>query len=195
VIDRVLVGAVVSNTSSNDHSTSLANLDNTADKLSTTILSLARRRAQEADPYIRPIKVSEDEEWYVCFAPTRAFRDLEQSTAMQTANRDGWARGKDNPIFRSGDLIWNGIIVREVPEIGYITGAGASGIDVAACYFCGAQAIGLAWGERPHFEYDEFDYKNKRGVAVSEIRGVEKLMFNNVQHGMLTLYVAAVADS
>ena len=57
--DRVLFGAAVSNNSSNDHSASLANIDNTNDQLSAAIVSLAKRRAKTADPHIRPIRTRE----------------------------------------------------------------------------------------------------------------------------------------
>ena len=41
--DRVLFGAAVGNNSGNDHSASLANIDNTAAKLTTNVISLAKR--------------------------------------------------------------------------------------------------------------------------------------------------------
>jgi hypothetical protein len=39
-----------------------------------------------------------------------------------------------------------------------------------------------------------FDYDVEYGVSVEEVRGIEKMYFNNVQHGMLTAYVSGVAD-
>ena len=41
---------------------------------------------------------------------------------------------------------------------------------------------------------DEFDYQNKRGVAVAEIRGCQKAAYNSYQHGVATGYVSAVGD-
>jgi hypothetical protein len=40
---------------------------------------------------------------------------------------------------------------------------------------------------------DSFDYGNRRGVAVAEIRGCEKLSFNSFQ-SVVTGYVSAVGD-
>jgi hypothetical protein len=122
-------------------------------------------------------------------------RDLRSDSTMQAANRDAMERGKNNPLFTPGDLLWDGVIIREVPEIGVIEDVGASTIDVAANFLCGAQAVGLAYAQRSTPIFDEFDYGNLKGTGVKCIRGVEKLMFQSgVQHGVVTVYSAAVAD-
>lgn len=197
--DRVLFGAAKSNNSSNDHSASLSNVDGTTDILSPAMISLAKRMAKVTTTTgqgIRPIRVSEDEEWYVLFANSFAFRDLKNNSTMTQANREAWLRGEGNPLFRDGDLIWDGVIIREIPEIPVLEDVGASGTtDVAYNFFCGAQAVGVAWGMRPTSDTQVSDYNFRSGYAISEMRGVEKLRFNNKQHGMLTLYTAAVADS
>lgn len=205
--DRVLFGASVSNNTGNDHSASLANIDNTADKLSTAMISLAKRRAQLASPAIKPIRLNEDEEWFVMFANSLAFRDLSQDAAMQQANRDARAREgnsmNSNPLFTGGSLVWDGVIIREIPEIGYLPGVGAGGIQVGANFLVGAQAVGVAWAQRTKSTTDVRDYGYRTGVGVQEIRGVEKLLFgkgaddtaNLVQHGVHTVYAAAVADA
>ncbi|VWB70430.1 N4-gp56 family major capsid protein [Burkholderia lata] len=205
--DRVLFGAVVGNNAGNDHSASLANIDNTADKLSTAMVSLAKRRAQLASPAIKPIRLNEDEEWYVMFANSLAFRDLQSDPAMQQANREARAREgngmNSNPLFTGGSLVWDGVIIREIPEIGVLSGVGAGGIDVGANFLCGAQAVGVAWAQRTKSTTDVRDYGFRTGVGVQEIRGIEKLLFGKgpddtadlVQHGLVTVYAAAVADA
>ena len=201
--DRVLFGAAKGNNSGNDHSASLANIDNTADKLSTGMVSLAKRMAMTASPAIRPMRTNEDEEWYVMFAGSQAFRDLSQDTAMQQANRD--ARPRDvmnNPIFTGNFLIWDGVVIREIPEIPVLTGVGAGGIDVSGNFLVGAQALGIAWAQRPRSRTDVRDYGFRNGVAIQEIIGVEKLLFGKgagdtddlIQHSVLTAYSAAIAD-
>jgi len=201
--DRVLFGASVSNNSGNDHSASLLNVDATADKLSPAMISLAKRLAQEASPAIRPVVVGEDEEWFVLFTGSRPFRDLRNHADMLSANRDAWTRGKDNPLFTGGDLIWDGVIVKEIPEIGTLGTVGASGAEVGAGFLCGAQAVGVAWAQRTRTATQDTDYKFRHGVAIQEIRGVEKLRFgtgaadtdNPVDNGVVTLYTAAAADA
>lgn len=193
--DRVLFGAAKSNNSSNDHSASLSNVDSSNDILTPAIVSLVKRMAMTADPHIRPIRAGDDEEWYILFANSLAFRDLAAHSTMRNALQYAAARGKDNPLFTSGDLIWDNIIIREVPEIAVISGVGASSIDVAPNFLCGAQAVGVAWAERPTAIFDKRDYGQINGVGIRETRGVEKLMFNSIQNGIVTVYTAGVADT
>ena len=204
--DRVLFGAAKSNNSSNDHSASLGTIDNTNDKLTSSALSLMKRMAKTANPKIRPIKprtsgVTSD--YFYCFAPSLLVRDLAQDTAFLQANRDARQRGKDNPIFKGADYVYDNVLVIEVEDIQVISGVGASNIDVAPCYFCGAQAVGMAWAKRPYTRQKDFDYGEKHGVAIAQIYEIEKMLFGTgaddtddlKDHGVLTGYFAAVADS
>jgi N4-gp56 family major capsid protein len=192
--DRIVAGAVVSNYNA-DHSTMLATIDNTSDKLTTSLISLAKRKAKLADPRIRPVKVKGGKEYFVLFVGPLPFRDLKESTAMQTANRDGRERGVDNPIFEDGDLLWDGVVIKEIPEMGVISGVGAGGIDVGIGLLCGAQALGLAWKDQMFVAEDTRDYGNVKGVAVGDTRGVKKMIYNSKQHGCVTIITAAVADA
>jgi N4-gp56 family major capsid protein len=195
--DRVLFGALRSNIASNDHSAALANIDNTADKLTPLVAELGKRMAKQASPHIRPYKTKGGAEFFVLFCNSRCFRDVKNDTSMTAANRDARPRDVDsNPIFQDGDLIKDGIIYREVEEQPILTAAGAGSIDVAANFLCGAQAVGIAWGQEPTPQTDrDKDYKFRPGVAIEELLGVEKIAFNGKQHGMVTIYAAAVADT
>ena len=121
---------------------------------------------------------------------------------MTLANRDARVRGEDNPLFTGDSLVWDGMILREIPEIAAITGVGAGAIDVEPVYLCGAQAIGTAWAQRTKSTTDTDDYEFMHGVGVQEIRGIEKLRFGTApgdtttpkDHGIATAYFAALAD-
>lgn len=190
--DRVLFGTLVSNYSG-DHSADLANVDSSADVLDFDIIQLAKRRCKTADRHIRPIKVKGGREWYVTFCNSLAYRDLKSDT--ETLHQNAGVRGPGNQMFMDGDLTLDGVICREVPEIAVISGVGASSIDVAPNYMCGAQAVSVAWGQRSQFATETFDYGNLKGVAVGEIRGVEKLTYNSIQNGVHTIYAAGDADA
>jgi N4-gp56 family major capsid protein len=198
--DRVLFGAAKSNNASNDHSAALTQIDNTSDKLSPAVISLAKRIAQSASPAIRPIRLNEDEEWYVMFAGPQAFRDLSNDTTMTQANRDARRRGTDNPLFTGGSLIWDGVIIREIPEIEAVSNGS---IDCNPNYLVGAQAIGVAWAQRLRTTTQVSDYGFRNGVGVGEMRGIEKLLFGSgagdtddlKQHGVVTVWTAGVADA
>lgn len=201
--DRVLFGAAKSNNASNDHSASLLNVDGTNDRLTPAAISLMKRIAKTANPKIRPINIKGDEEWYVLWANSLAFRDLANNTTMTQANRDAMQRGADNPLFTGGDLIWDGVIIKEVEDIRVVTGVGASSSDVAPVYLCGAQALAIAWAKRTTTVTEVFDYKDKFGVAIEEIRGIGKMTFGTgssdradlKDHGVVTGWFSAVADA
>lgn len=192
--DRVLFGSVTSNYSG-VHATDIAKCDTTADTLDTGMVSLAKRLAKGAtNGAIRPVKIDGGGEWYVMFCPLEAFRDLKADTVMTQANREAWVRGKSNPLFQDGDLMWDGIIIKEIPEIPTLGAVGAASALVHSSFLCGAQAIGAAWAQRTVSRTDTDDYGFEMGVAVQEMRGVEKMTFNSVQHGMVTVYSAYTAD-
>lgn len=205
--DRVLFGAAKSNNSSNDHSASLANIDNTNDKLTASAISLMKRMAKTADPKIRPIKPRNingmQSDYFILFAPSLLVRDLANDSTFQQANREARERGKGNPLFAGADYVYENILVIEVEDIAVISGAGAAGIDVAPCYLCGAQALAMGWAKRPETVTEEFDYGDKYGVAVRQWMEIAKITFGSgsgdtddlKDHGVLTGYFAAVADS
>jgi N4-gp56 family major capsid protein len=145
--DRVLFGASTSNYSG-DHSVDLAKVDTTNDLLSPANISLMKRMAQRANPKIRPIMTKGDEEWYVLFTGPLNIKSLQADSVWTQANREARDRGKDNPLFKGADYVWDGVIIRQIPEISYLTDVGASSAEVEPCYLTGAQAIGLGWAKR-----------------------------------------------
>ena len=173
-----------------DHSADLA-LVTASMKLTKEVVSRAKARAEIATPIIRPVTVGEDSENYVLFCGSGAFRDLKQDlgTSLQNAQE----RGDDNPLWKDGDLMWDGVIIRKVQEIATIGNVGATSARIEPYYLCGAQALGVAYAQRPKSTTDVRDYGFVKGVGIHEMLGVEKLVYNSQQHGVLTGYVGALA--
>lgn len=205
--DRLLFGKLRSNYSAT-WATAVGNLDTTDDKCTVASMSLAKRIAKNADPHIRPYKTGDGREYFVAFHGSRTFRDLKADTTMTQANREARSREgngmDDNPIFQDGDLLYDGIIHREVPEIDDVAAngtysmnaIGASSADVRPVFLCGAQAVGIAWGQEPTPRTDlTKDYSFRPGVAIEELLGVKKLCFNGVQQGMVSAFFCAASDS
>lgn len=206
--DRILYGALTANYSAT-HATGLATIDSTNDKLTAATASLAKRMAKVASPAIMPYQIEDGREYFVMFCGQRSFRDIKQDSVVTQANREARARDVDsNPIFQDGDLIYDGIIFREIPEITTLlttsatfTTAGASSISVEPNFLCGQGAMGIAWGQEPtpRTATDQ-DYNFRPGVGIEELRGIRKLSFPTgsssagKQHGMVTVYTAGVAD-
>ena len=203
--DRTLYGALVANGVSNVFATALATVDSTNDKLSSSMVSVAKRLAKNASPKIRPIRVNGDEEWYVMFAPSTCFRDLKLDTNIIQSRQYALDRGTDNPLFTDGDIVWDGVIVREIPELVQNTwiAQGTASIDVGECYLCGAQAIGYALAQRWNTRTQELDYQTKHGVAIQQIYDVGKIQFGTgatdtttpKDAGIVTVFASAVGDA
>lgn len=198
--DRVLFGKLKSNNAANDHSAALITLDATDDKLTPEALSLMKRMAQEANPKIRPVRISGGKKFYLAFTGTRAFRDLKSNATVTQAQREVQITNQNNKLFEGGDIDWDGIIVHEVPDIGVISNGT---IECQPVYLMGAQALGYAIARRTKTVTKEFDYGDKYGVAIDTIDGLEKMLFGSgasdtadlKQHGMVTGWFAGVADS
>lgn len=213
--DRILFGATQANYSAT-HATGLTAIDNTADKLTTAVGSLARFMARQARPMIRPYKTgTQGREYYVMFCHPLGFRDLKQDTVMVNANRDARAREgsamDNNPLFQDGDLIHDGIIYREIPEF-YQPRSGSTPnpettfsngtIQCGVSFLCGAQAIGMVNKQMAMpTKKNEDDYGFVEGVGIEMAHGIDKLRWNNnatganyqKDVGIVTVYHAAVA--
>lgn len=200
--DRTLFGDALSNAVAGDQSASLLAVT-AAMTLGTLELDQMKRIASTADPKIRPVRTTEDERWFVVYTDSRCFRDLLADTAMQNANRDARARGENNPLFTGGDLLWNGMVIKEIPDIESLGGVGAAGAAVSPVYLCGAQAVAWGWAKKTTSQSETFDYGDKEGVAIEEIRGIGKMTFGSgagdtddqKDHGIVTGYFGAAADA
>lgn len=216
--DRILYGAAKSNLSAGNHTTSLGNIDTTNDKMTAAMTTLAKRMAQQASPHIRPFKTKKDEEMFIMYHDPYAFRNLKTDSVMAQANREALERGKDNPIFRGGDLLYDGVIHREVPEIAVmIDGSASNGVwgaavagasadslatsgnsssRVGVSFLCGQQAVSFGLGRRPSIVVDkDYDYGHQPGVAVTLKHDIDKSYFNNKQHGVVTVFSSAAVDA
>ena len=88
-----------------------------------------------------------------------------------------------NPIFQDGDMFYDGVLHREVPEIdawarrpayGSITPPGLVGRRAAGVP-AGAGSVGVAWGQEPTPRSDYIkDYGFRPGVAIEELLGVQE---------------------
>ena len=213
-LDRILYGAATTN-SATDHATSLANVDATADKFTASNLALLKRVAMGANPHIRPYKTRSGYEYFVCFAGLNTFRDLKVD--LQTVNKDARSRegreingAPDNPLFQDGDQIYDGVIVRLVPEISnFVTNvwtslktAGNGTTRVEPVFLCGQQAVAIAYGQmaKPTFRKED-DYGFITGTGIEAAYGVGKIFKKHpkagtklVQWGVATGFFNSATD-
>lgn len=171
----------------------------TSDKITPSLISKARVKAKLAAPMIRPLRIK-GKDYYVLFVHPRQAYDLKTDATWSQAHREADIRGDQNPIFTGALGIWDGVIVHEHEYVPWIdvsalaTDKFASGGTTAAvdCYralLCGRQAVGFAQcaGGPGQWVEKSFDYDNKWGVATSLIGGIQKLMFNSKEYGVIAL--------
>ena len=119
------------------------------------------------------------------FCGQNAFRDAAADPTIYNANKDARPReGRgmdDNPLFQDGDLLYRGVIIREVPEIDDFctlpdAGAGRHDVDVCPTFLCGQNAVAVGWGQMPRpTERKEDDYGFLIGRGVESVYGVGKV--------------------
>lgn len=205
--NRALFGNAQANTVPGNVASSLANVDAANDTWSAAMIDAAVDMAQYRDRIsgrraIRPYRSTGEDgnEWYVLFVGSRAFNKLKADPDIKAFNRESRERTVgDNPYFTGGDLEWNGVVIRKVPEQRFVLpGAGAAGVDVEMGFLCGAQALVVAWGQDPTSTVRrDDDYQFIKGVGTEELRSVDKTFFKETgavgpgtQWGTITMFGA-----
>lgn len=207
---RYLYGAADSNWNA-VHATALQAVDNTDDKLTTTMIDIAKRKAMipvNAITKIRPMKVksmsmSGAEEWFVFVAHPFSIRDMiinDASWKNAQLNIPPLAN-RQSPLYTGSAFkgSWNGVLIYEWDRVALET----STIQVSHNLLLGAQAGAVVWAQRSVFGEEMQDVGHNRIFELHEIRGVDKVVFNvnaidgsksNEDHGVVHVLAAALND-
>lgn len=192
-----------------DYSSGATSLAST-DLITPELISRCRVKATLAAPKIQPLKIN-GRNYYVMFIhPWQAY-DLKNNATFNQARREAEVRGKENPIFTGALGIWDGVIIHEheyvpfldisvnnagslVADFGSETAGTEFNVDAFRALLCGRQAAGFAQCKNPQGWVEEtFDYKNKVGFATGIIGGIDKIMFNSKEYGVIALDTAATS--
>ncbi len=208
--DRVFFGNSAY-TANSDLSAGLATLTagTAAERLTAANISAMKFMAMNrANPKIRPIRSEANGRYYfMLYAHPLAFRDLKGDTTITQAQREVSLEMENNRLFKGGDLLWDGVIIKEAHDLydySTLTALGDSGTTtVVPSYLCGAQAIAVAYARRWRSKTEEFDYGDKYGVETSSIYGVGKMVFGSgsgdrddtKDHGIVTGFFASSTAS
>lgn len=173
------------------------------DLMTPELISKAKVKAKMANPKIQPLRIK-GENFYVMFIhPWQAY-DLKNNATFSQARREAEIRGEKNPIFTGALGVWDGVIIHEHEYVPFLDvsvagnnfSAAGSGEDFAVdtfrAIFCGRQAVAYTpakvkkgWVEK------SFDYENKTGFATGIIAGLQKVMFNSKEYGVIAIDTAA----
>lgn len=175
------------------------------DLLTPTLISKAKIKARLASPKIQPLRIDGRDHYVMWIHPWQAY-DLKNNAQFAQAMREAEVRGRDNPIFTGALGVWDGVILYEHEYVPFldVSVAGnsfrgaATGTDCAVDCFrallCGKQAAVMLKAQNDNGWVEEtFDYKNKVGFATGIIGGIDKIMFNSKEYGVIAVDTAATA--
>jgi N4-gp56 family major capsid protein len=163
----------------------------TSDTFDIRMLDYLKEKAVTAVPAVRPVEVDGGEKYVVALGPY-------QVTQLQAGGSTGtalsqWAeiharvaeKGSKNPIYTGALGEYNGMVIHAVNNMP-VTGSYSYGLLMGAQ--AGALAYGNAWddedtkamGGPSMFSWieEKLDYKNKKGVGVGCIFGIQKNQFD-----------------
>ena len=202
--DRTVFGAYATGGSAggSDMAADLAQLDTTADLFTSARLDDRVYVAKTCTPKIRPMRdAGHGTRYYIAFAHPAAFQDLRNSIDNEVL-ASTVVQMQASKLFEGGDIMWNGVIVKETDNLPIYENLGASGsTEVTPVYLCGAQAIAAAYANRWRSKTEIFDDGDKYGVAIDGIYGIEKITFgtgatdtdDRKDHGVVTGFFATTA--
>ncbi len=148
-----------------------------------------------------PAAIIKGKEYYVGVIHTRQLFDLRRNMSEGEYNKLMTALatcdGKDSPIFKGGEFIYNGVIIHAHDRVPLFENA--SDVECANAIFLGRQAAVWANGNGGagdtamlKVEEDE-DFGDKPQVAVTTLWGTKKCRFDGRDHGVYGIKTAAAA--
>ena len=162
------------------------------DKLTTTIISRAKRKAMMHAPKVQPIKVDGMDKYIMLVHPWAA-RDLKDDPKWLAAQQNANLRGSKNPIFTGALGEYDGVILYEY-ELVQTGNIGASSANVCQNLLLGKQAACFAVS-RPakHIEQTD-DYGNIAGNGIAFYGAVEKTNFNGKDYGVINVMTGGAVE-
>lgn len=162
------------------------------DKLTTTIISRAKRKAMMHAPKVQPIKVDGMDKYIMLVHPWAA-RDLKDDPKWLAAQQNANIRGSKNPLFTGALGEYDGVILYEYERV-LSSNIGASSANVCQNLLLGKQAACFAVA-RPakHIEQTD-DYGNIAGNGIAFYGAVEKTKFNGADYGIINVMTGGVVE-
>ena len=177
------------------------NLDSTGDELTLAMIDKCVELAQTGGSTnlvpIRPVSGLPGGADYVMFVHPTQVTQLRTSTTtlnwadLQKAMLQG-GKGEDSHFFKGGLGVYNKTLLVQSTRVpnGVNSSTGAAITTVRRAIFCGAQALGLCFGqgygpEEWKVQEETFDYGRQLGVNALNIFGIKKLRFNSSAFGTL----------
>lgn len=162
------------------------------DKLTTALISRAKRKAMMHAPKVQPIKVDGMDKYIMLVSPWAA-KDLKDDAKWLAAQQNANVRGSKNPIFTGALGEYDGVILYEYERVSLSNG-GASSANVCYNLLLGKQAACFAVA-RPAKHIEQIDdYGNIAGNGIAFYGAVEKTKFNGKDYGTIQVITGGVKE-
>lgn len=165
-----------------------------ADVMSTTVISKAKRKARLATPKV-PAIMAKGKPTYVLLMHDYQMKAIRAESTWYQSQQYAGVRGEDNPMFSGAEGVWDGVILHTYERIRtYGTWGSGGATKGARALLCGAQALVHAWGQRPAWYEKMFDYNRIPGVATDLIWAAKKTAFNSEDFGVVAIDTGYAED-
>lgn len=163
------------------------------DKLTTAIISRAKRKAMMHAPKVQPIKVDGMDKYIMLVSPWAA-KDLKDDAKWLAAQQNANIRGSKNPIFTGALGEYDGVILYEYERVATMPN-GASSANVCYNLLLGKQAACFAVAKpAKHIEQTD-DYGNIAGNGIAFYGEVKRTKFNNKDYGSIQVLTGGVVEN
>lgn len=162
----------------------------TGDYLTLALITKGKTKARKAARQIFPVQI-EGSDYFLLVVSPDSMLDLKTfDPGWAQAQREAQQRGASNPIFTGAEGIWDNTIIRSSTRVPITTnwGSGAN-LNGSENMFLGRQAAVFAWGKKPDWVIQSFDYANKTGHAIGAMFEVAKATFNSLDNGEIGIRV------
>ena len=163
------------------------------DKLTTTLISRAKRKAQMHGPKVQPIKVDGMDKFIMLVSPWAA-RDLKDDAKWLAAQQNANVRGSKNPIFTGALGEYDGVILYEYERV-LNDKTGASNANVCHNLLLGKQAACFAVSRPAKHIKQVDDYGNVEGNGIAFYGAIEKSKFNSKDYGVINVMTGGVVEA
>lgn len=164
-----------------------------SDKLTTTLISKAKRRAKKHSPKVEPFKI-DGGEYYCLLVSLEASRDLRTDSVWISAQENAGVRdAMKNPIFSGALGIWDGVAVYEWERVS-VTATGASSALVSHNLLLGKQCACYAIAKEMFPIKQETDYGNVLGQGICFWNGIAKSVYDSKDFGIIQVMTGGAAD-
>lgn len=163
------------------------------DKMTLALLFKISNTIPTLTPLIKPIRINGKNYFLMIIHPRQRY-DLMQDNDYLTLQKDAGLRGLKNPLFSGADAIIDNLIIHVHNYVPTYSTWGSGGAEPgASALVFGAQGLAFAVGRGAKWVEKEFDFRNKWAICCGRIFGVQKLVFNSEDYGIVTVNTYATS--